>query len=145
MKHTPEPWTAMPKPAASYDDQGWRSLSMCGSNWMVAAPSSTVLKIENGAVVGKQWDHEANAKRIVLCVNYCAGEPDASLELFTAKEQVDLKVKFFNEANTYRDLCGELLAALKNTCALVDKMGPKSRAQADSAITKAEAIMGEKA
>lgn len=55
---------------------------------------------------------QENAKRIVLCVNYCAGEPDAALELFTAAEQVDLKIKFAQERDTYRELCGELLLAL---------------------------------
>lgn len=112
-------------------------------------------------------ENENRLHRMITSVNYCAGEPDASLELFTAKEQVDLKVKFFNEANTYRDLCVELLSSLKDMvdmdCPLIGSPSKedlldfweheKSQGRgiagemltALNAITKAEALMGEKA
>lgn len=57
---TPGPWVYMEKPAASFHDHGWRAMAMCGTKWMVAAPSHVALK---------QWNNEANA-----CLIACAPE-----------------------------------------------------------------------
>lgn len=78
--HTPEPWSYCE------DNDGWR--------------------LENGVEQHGRSMSEANARRIVSCVNACAGAENGVLELFPYQEQVDLKVKFFNERN-------ELLEALK--------------------------------
>lgn len=67
--HTPGPLTAIPKPPPSLSDHGWRAIAMCGSQWMLAAPSNAVLQIKDNTVIGTRWDHEANAKRLALCWN----------------------------------------------------------------------------
>lgn len=111
VTHTPEPWTAMPTPPAAYDDHGWRSLAMCGSSWMVAAPASVVLQIEGGIVAGKRWDSEANARRIVACVNFCAGLSTEIIENSRCGEHQQVLLK---ERDTYRELCVELTNAMRN-------------------------------
>ena len=68
-KSTPGPWAAMRKPPASFSDHGWRAMAMCGSEWMVAAPVSATRRVEGGVVTQTFWDHAANARRIVQCVN----------------------------------------------------------------------------
>jgi hypothetical protein len=55
------PLVAMPKPAASFSDHGWRAIAMCGTRWMVAARYSDAVTVEDG-VVAKTWDSEAHAK-----------------------------------------------------------------------------------
>lgn len=65
---TPGPWTAMMKPPASFSDHGWRAMAMCGSQWMVAAPKSAAIQVEDGIVV-RSWNNEANAALIVAAVN----------------------------------------------------------------------------
>lgn len=98
-QHTPEPWYVIEKPAPSHVDHGHRMMALCG-RWMVAAPYH---------VAFGQWDNEANAKRIVACVNACAGYKTDELEQIgrwiTSGESAE--VAQLNER------CDELLAALK--------------------------------
>ena len=56
-KHTPGPWDAMLKPKPSRIDHGWRTISQCGADWIVAAPREQVA----GLILGH---HEANAHLI---------------------------------------------------------------------------------
>lgn len=66
--HTKGPLTAMLKPPASYSDHGWRAMAMCGAKWMLGAPVSAAITVEDGLVVAG-WDNEANAKRLAACWN----------------------------------------------------------------------------
>jgi len=55
-----------------------------------------------------------------------------------------VKVKFFNEANTYRDLCEELTGVLLATKLFMQAGVKPSLKDIKNAITKAEKLLGEK-
>lgn len=55
------PLVAMLKPPASFSDDGWRAIAMCGTRWMVAARYEDAVIVENG-VIKETWDAEAHAK-----------------------------------------------------------------------------------
>ena len=62
MKHTPEPWIATKRDDVGYDVGGERSIM-----------AIVEFDHEDARVTG---DDEANAKRIVACVNACKGIKD---------------------------------------------------------------------
>lgn len=146
-------------------DKTFQSPLTCGDGLYGSIhQGNRLIAVAEGSTTIEQQDR---AKRIVLCVNYCAGEPDSALELFTAKEQVDLTIKYIDERDTYRDLCAELLESLTiiaqwekfpatgefwgsgkemsfETCYGSNGTRDYMRSVASSAITKAESILGEK-
>lgn len=83
-------------------------------------------------------DAEPDARRIVACVNACAGEPTGALEIFPYAEQVDLKIKFFDEANALRaqlKILTEDLKLIKENAGRPEKVYSLAKA----AIAKCEA------
>lgn len=92
-QHTPEPWHLY-------------ELSHVIYNRDANGKAHGIARVYGG-------DKLANARRIVACVNACAGEPTGALELSSYCEQVDLKVKFFDECQRLKAANDELLAALK--------------------------------
>lgn len=115
--HSPEPWTAMQVPAPSRTDHGWRSIAKCNEMWMVAAPRDAVILTENGRITEVKLDPEANARRIVACVNACAGIPDSILS-DAAKDgvpvgQIEHLMMLIDKRRTAEQQRDELLAALK--------------------------------
>ena len=74
MEHTPEPWKSLPWPS-----NGVSAIGILGSGYCVA-------------MMGLGPDHktrQANAHRIVACVNACAGMDTAYLEVVRIKEILD--------------------------------------------------------
>lgn len=85
----------------------------------------------------------ANARRIVACVNACAGIPTDTLELVPSFERAGIKT--IREIEQQRD---ELLSALKDVMLWINNWTPDftydpdwpiDRDRADSAIAKSEA------
>ena len=116
MSHTDEPWSYCE------DNDGW-----C---------------IENGVEQLGILFGEDNARRIVACVNACAGMPIKDLEAVPEKGLFRL-AEFANktviERDTYRELCGELLFALKD----IYFNGNCCATDLTAVITKAEQLLGE--
>lgn len=67
MKHTPEPWEFH----AQGDADEWCLLTAGGKRWVIAFR-------QNGELL--DVEQEANARRIVACVNACAGINTEALE-----------------------------------------------------------------
>jgi len=75
--HTPEPWRLYPPGACvPHYDVRERIVSDCPSGRSVSDPIS-----------------EADARRIVACVNACAGIPTEALEAGAVREALDLLVR----------------------------------------------------
>ena len=87
-RHTPEPWAL--RPAAIFEgtihshpiivraDSGWRVTGIEPAGYTSANGETGLRDIVN-----------ANARRIVACVNACAGIPTESLECQTKKQLTD--------------------------------------------------------
>ena len=103
MSHTPEPWAVSDSPYGAIISTASRELRQ---SWCVSTEDT-----------GRNYSDEiavANARRIVACVNACAGIETTVLE---KENVVSYHKKARAERNTYRELCGELLEALKNSSA----------------------------
>ena len=98
-KHTPEPWRTAERSGFPFHIDDARG--------------------ESVAVMLADDDHDEqrgldNARRIVACVNACAGIPNEQLEC----DNVEF-VRIFNERNTLKQQRDELLAALEEALPMV--------------------------
>jgi hypothetical protein len=130
MKHTKEPWSL---------DADKTTIV----NWQLSTICDTALS---------SMLHEediCNASRIVKCVNVMAEVHDNYIDAVIEGGGV---VNLFKERDAYRDLCADLIVALKdaqNTLAHCKaEIGYKHRQtdtaiKINSAITKAEKLLGE--
>lgn len=91
--HTPEPWVAFKVPSDRL------------SRWVVLEQNSAGT---GKMVIAENIRTEANARRIVACVNACAGVPDGLLHSGAYREMIQAQT----ELTIQRD---ELLAALEAT------------------------------
>ena len=127
MSHTPEPWAASDSPYGAIISTASRELRQ---SWCVSTGDT-----------GRNYSDEiavANARRIVACVNACAGIEATVLE---KENVVSYHKKARAERDTYRELCGELLEILKDSHLIRDG---EYRKAAKDAITKAEKVLGGK-
>lgn len=139
MNHTPEPWVLS---ESHYGAIVSNASSDIRKNWCLSTSDTGRIYSNELAV--------ANARRIVACVNFCAGVSIEKLENSHCGEYQQVLLK---ERDTYRDLCDELLKNLhdaQNTLAHCKAGIGYQHRQTDTAIkinnaiTKAEAILGDK-
>lgn len=100
MKHTPEPW---------YQESD-------GGGSIIAADPQCVEVI--GSTDGKKW--QENARRIVACVNACAGMADPAKEIAKLKAERDELLAAMEEISCFEngsgfsgDKADEILAKIK--------------------------------
>ena len=125
MNHTPEPWAVSDSPYGAIISTASRELRQ---SWCVSTEDT-----------GRKYSAEiavANARRIVACVNACAGIETTVLE---KENVVSYHKKARAERDTYRELCGELLEILKDSHLIREG---EYRKAAKDAITKAEKVLG---
>ena len=116
--HTPEPWVIEPWGGIEKDGIFKGNLSVMSGRWSVA-----IIQGDNEKPV------EANARRIVACVNALAGVPTDHIERFNQSS-----IKDFSRDLSVRE---ELLAALKGVLKVADRATVEFDA-AREAIAKAE-------
>lgn len=110
-KHTPEPWSVDPDSTDYY------------ASILDADGADTILLGD----YGDWWMTKANARRIVACVNACAGIETGHLEKYGLP---DLAQKI-SDLRKQRD---ELLKALENTHNALKHFWPEGHADAIAAI-----------
>ena len=139
----------------SHTKEGWRVTELD------RVISDTMEKVNDDYFIADCFgpDAKSNARRIVACVNACAGNSTAWLEGYGKCLSVADNAKPFGELidsvnaerDTYRELCGELLKCLvdaQNTLAHCKAGVGYQQRQTDtaikvnSAITKAEKVLG---
>lgn len=102
MSHTQEPWRYTP--AETEEDDG-RIYVTTGAN-IVGSGSESIFRVDLDEIAGLD---DANARRIVACVNACAGIPTEHLVRCNAISAVD---EILSERNALKKQRDELLAAL---------------------------------
>lgn len=135
MSHTSEPW--------SIHDNGVY-IELCGNNEKIGdVCASKYHRDEDENEVDFSRD---NARRIVACVNACAGLSTDDLEksgLISAVGNELLLIE--KERDTYRDLCSEILKLMKAANQHTrDGKQDSAYLTIDLAIKKAGEILGEK-
>lgn len=126
MSHTREPW--------KYQKGFLTIYSLSGGDIGI---STAIAKVSSHQLEGND-SAEENARRIVACVNACAGVSTETLEKFGGRA-----ITAEGQRDTYRDLCAELLDDLKSAQAMLkNNLGCESIV--NKAIVKAESILGEK-
>ena len=136
MSHTPEPWAVSDSPYGAIISTASRELRQ---SWCVSTEDT-----------GRKYSAEiavANARRIVACVNACAGIEQEDfddgwraqgLSAYASALEV-MRDSLESERDTYRELCGELLEILKDSHLIREG---EYRKAAKDAITKAEKVLG---
>ena len=142
MSHTPEPWAVSDSPYGAIISTASRELRQ---SWCVSTEDT-----------GRKYSAEiavANARRIVACVNACAGIEQEDfddgwraqgLSAYASALEV-MRDSLESERDTYRELCGELLEDLKSQVVTFEyAMGKSSLRDSNELITKAEKVLGGK-
>ena len=146
MSHTPEPWILR-----QGNEIGVADKSDTQSYGML----NVIARVDKFDF--ENW--QENARRIVACVNACAGKETEDLEAMAGKDiftgnLFSKRVAMEKERDTYRELCGELLNAAKDylpymPTSSVNEGGANKHVKMlhisdalKSAITKAESILG---
>ena len=132
MIHTPENWDKEPCEAARH-----------GGFYLVDSDGSGI-----GHIYAKFGAGEHNASRIVACVNACHGISTKTLEYANAHREklngINTAYKIAaGERDTYRELCGDLINEIK-TAVVYSENNIGAIDHLKAAITRAEAILGEK-
>ena len=129
MSHTKEPW--------SIDEYGRVKADGCNEFLGVQVDGFSL----NGGEESK-----ANARRIVACVNACAGLSTDDLEKTGLVSAVGYQLlNADKERYQLRELCGELLSELSGLYENVSsEINQEHRKLVRLVITKAESILGEK-
>lgn len=133
MNHTPEPWVLS---ESHYGAIVSNASSDIRKNWCLSTSDTGRIYSNELAV--------ANARRIVACVNACAGLSTDDLEKTGLISAVGYQLlNADKERDTYRDLCAKLLEDLRHI-----KLNVSSPLDAyyiaTEAVKKAEAILGDK-
>lgn len=135
MSHTPEPWALSDSPYGAIFSNATPEIR---KNWCLSTRDT-----------GRAYGYEvavANARRIVDCVNACAGKETEDLEAMEGKDiftgnLFSKRVAMEKERDTYRELCAELVGIIKEHINYVDDA---IHCDFKNAIAKAEAILGDK-
>lgn len=133
MNHTPEPWVLS---ESHYGAIVSNASSDIRKNWCLSTSDTGRIYSNELAV--------ANARRIVACVNFCAGVSIEKLENSHCGEYQQVLLK---ERDTYRDLCDELKNKLIASRFMFEAYGinlQKLGDEINESITKTEAILGDK-
>ena len=135
-KHTPEPWVMSTKA-----DGNWWHIS-AGNQAIAAVHAASKKRNEPYASM-----FEANARRIVACVNACAG---VDTDLLEAGELDKPTMLVIQENKDLKHRCDELLAALEDAVETIEWMNgcsspavdeiEKAIREGNSAIAKAKGI-----
>lgn len=89
QEHTPGPWYLADSPHSALDELGYQAIS--SSRWGALAE----VCVAGGE--GFEREGEANARRIVACVNACEGISTASLEYGDTKEWIKEEIHMRGE------------------------------------------------